>query len=69
MGRIVIDKERCKACNICMSVCPKKLIHSSSSVNMKGLNYAEFEDKNGECIGCAMCAHSCPDVAIVKVYK
>ncbi len=69
MGRIVIDKERCKACNICMSVCPKKLIHPSASVNSRGLNYAECDDKNHECIGCAICAHSCPDVAIVKVFK
>lgn len=69
MGRILIDKERCKSCKICMSVCPKKLIKPSESVNNHGVNYAEFCDAENQCIGCAMCALSCPDVAIVEVYK
>lgn len=69
MGRIVIDKERCKSCRICMEICPKKIIRPSESVNSHGVNYAEFFDKENKCIGCAMCAQSCPDVAITEVYK
>lgn len=69
MGQIVIDSERCKSCKICMEICPKKLIHPSQNTNSRGLHYAEFDNSKNECIGCAMCAHSCPDVAIVKVYK
>ena len=30
---------------------------------------SEFEDKNGECLGCALCAESCPEAAIVEVYR
>ena len=29
----------------------------------------EFVDKNNECVGCAMCAKRCPDMAIVEVHK
>ena len=30
---------------------------------------AEFEDPNHECLGCAMCATRCPDIAITEVHR
>ena len=69
MGRIVIDKESCKACNICMEVCPKHLIMPSCETNAHGVNFAEFKDDKKECLGCAICANCCPDAAITEVYK
>ena len=39
---------------------------------VNGINFAvpvEFVDENNECIGCAMCAMNCPDVAIREVYR
>ena len=47
MGRIVIDKESCKGCSICMEVCPKHLIHPSSETNAHGVNFAEFKVSPG----------------------
>jgi len=29
----------------------------------------EFSDPDGECIGCAMCAKRCPDMAITEVWR
>lgn len=69
MARIVINKDLCKSCKICMNACPKALIKTSTCVNSTGFHYAEFDDPNGECLGCAVCAQSCPDAAIVEVYK
>lgn len=69
MARIVINKDLCKSCKICMKACPKSLIKTSRQVNSTGFHYAEFEDKNSECLGCALCAESCPEAAIVEVYK
>lgn len=70
MAEIKIEKDKCKACMICASVCPKKLIKlNESQKNKAGNNFVEFEDKNGECLGCALCAISCPDVAIYQVLK
>ena len=69
MSYIVIDKNRCKGCYLCMEECPKKLIKVSSEVNSLGVHLVEFEDPNNECLGCAMCATRCPDLAITEVYR
>lgn len=70
-GRITIDREICKGCYLCISVCPQGNIVSSKNLNQKGYYPAEFVEspKDGKaCIACAMCATICPDVAI-EVYR
>ena len=68
MGRIIINKDRCKACYLCLEVCPKKAIEKDTKLNVKGYYPAVFNEEKG-CIGCAICARSCPDLAIEKVYQ
>ncbi|MBM4330380.1 MAG: ferredoxin family protein [Deltaproteobacteria bacterium] len=63
MGKIIINRERCKACAFCASVCPKKLIFFSQEVNSQGFYPVELRMEE-ECTGCALCAETCPDVAI-----
>ncbi len=63
MGKIIINRERCKACALCALACPKQLIIFSKEVNLQGFYPAEPRLDN-ECTGCALCAESCPDVAI-----
>lgn len=67
MGKIKIDKERCKGCQLCMVACPKGTIHLSEKFNEKGYHFAIFED-SGECTACTFCGRICPDMAI-EVYK
>jgi len=72
-GRIEIDRELCKGCYLCVSVCPNELIRISEELNPKGYHPAEFVEADGttpdpRCTGCAMCATVCPDVAI-EVYR
>jgi 2-oxoglutarate ferredoxin oxidoreductase subunit delta len=67
-GRIVIDSERCKGCELCTSVCPQNVIRTSSAFNSKGYQPAELVDPLGACTGCAVCAIICPDIAIT-VYR
>lgn len=69
MSRIEINENRCKACYLCVDECPKKLIKVSDKANALGNRVVEFEDPKGECLGCAMCATRCPDMAIEKVYR
>lgn len=66
---IVIDKERCKGCGLCIFFCPKKVIGQAKGFNQKGYTPAEvIEGKAEECTGCTSCAIMCPDVAI-SVYR
>ena len=65
-GEIVIDRERCKGCGVCLGACPNTVIALSKNVNSKGYNYAEAV--KDECIGCASCAIVCPD-GVISVYR
>jgi len=66
-GKVVINSEKCKGCRLCIEVCPKKVLVSSSKNNHLGVYVVEIVEKE-ECIGCSRCAMICPDVAI-EVYK
>jgi len=65
-GDVVINIERCKGCEVCLSACPNEVLALSSEVNSKGYHYAI--KVNAECIGCANCAVVCPD-AVITVYR
>ena len=67
MGKIEVNRERCKACGLCISVCPKKLICFSRAVNSQGFYPAEPGPEE-ECTGCALCAEVCPDV-VIEVWR
>ena len=67
-GKITIDTELCKGCNLCVDVCPSKIIEvSKDQFNQRGHHPALVKDM-GKCTACALCAVICPDVAIA-VYK
>ena len=70
-GRVTIDREICKACYLCISVCPNEVISVSDRLNQQGYYPAEIKMKdnnNKGCAACSMCATICPDIAI-EVYR
>ena len=67
MATIVVNKERCKACGLCVAFCPKSVIRLSKEINQKGFHPAELTNGD-QCTGCAYCALMCPEVAI-EVYR
>lgn len=69
MNYITIDRDKCKACYLCISECPKKLIKISEKTNSLGNQVVEFDDPEHQCLACSMCATRCPDLAITGVYK
>lgn len=69
MSHIVINENKCKACYLCVKECPKNLIKISEKTNNLGNRIVEFSDPEHVCLGCAMCATRCPDLAITEVYK
>ena len=66
-GKIKINQDICKGCELCISFCPKKLIKLSDKLNFNGYIPASFQD-TGECTACTNCALVCPEVAI-EVYR
>ena len=68
-GRIVVEEMLCKGCELCITVCPKDLIHMAvDRFTPKGYHPSELVDPEGECTGCAICSVICPDAAIT-VYR
>ncbi|MEG1135493.1 MAG: 4Fe-4S binding protein [Anaerovoracaceae bacterium] len=63
MANITIDKVCCKGCDICLSVCPKKIFVSSKKRNSYGSNMPDVA-KTENCVVCRMCERMCPDGAI-----
>ena len=58
-----VREDRCKGCELCVSVCPRQILVMSEDINQKGFRFAVITDAT-KCIGCAFCARMCPDVAI-----
>ena len=68
MAKVIFQEDRCKGCNLCVSVCPKKIITlSTGTINAKGHHPAQVI-KQEDCIACAFCATICPD-AVIRVEK
>lgn len=63
----VFNSDVCKGCELCRSVCPKKIIVMSPQINNKGYSPAAMA-RQEECVGCASCALVCPDGAI-EIFK
>lgn len=67
-GRIVIDMERCKGCELCPTACTPKLIVMGEELNKRGYHPAIFVDEGNLCTGCNLCATVCPD-GCITVYR
>lgn len=65
-GKVEIDIQRCKACELCTAECKENALRLSDSINLKGYRYIIAD--NDLCTGCVNCALVCPD-AVITVYR
>jgi 2-oxoglutarate ferredoxin oxidoreductase subunit delta len=63
-GRIDIDVERCKGCELCRNACPQNVIMLSGSLNSRGYRPVLLVEQEQKCTGCALCAVVCPEACI-----
>lgn len=63
MPGVIVDKNHCKGCELCVRACPQGILKMSDEITVRGYFYAEVADPS-RCIGCMICAITCPDVAI-----
>ncbi len=67
-GLVKFNIQRCKGCELCVSVCPKGILKLHEvEFNSQGFHPAYVFDPEN-CIGCGNCAVMCPDGAI-SVYQ
>lgn len=65
-GKVEVDIEKCKGCEICTTACKEDVLFLSKSLNFKGYRY--IIAKNEFCTGCVNCALVCPD-GVITVYR
>ena len=67
-AKLTFDRDRCKGCELCVTVCPKHILAIDMAViNRKGYHPAGITGID-QCVACASCARICPD-SIIKVEK
>ena len=65
MSHIIIDRDRCKGCELCVHACPQQILAMGNEINARGYFFASVaEPQRG--IGCRLCCITCPDVAIQR---
>lgn len=67
-GRMVVNEEMCKGCELCTTVCPYGLIRMDTHYNAKGYRPAKLVDPDSRCTGCTLCALICPD-AVITIFR
>jgi 2-oxoglutarate ferredoxin oxidoreductase subunit delta len=65
-GRVEIDIQQCKGCELCTLACKEQALTLSETINIKGYHY--IIANNDACTGCINCALVCPD-AVITVYR
>lgn len=65
-GKVEINIERCKGCELCTVECKEHALTLGNAINIKGYRYVVAN--NDLCTGCINCALVCPD-AVITVYR
>ncbi len=64
-GRVIVLRERCKGCKLCIEFCPTGVLARSESFNARGYHYPVL--RGDDCVHCRLCTTVCPEYAIFAV--
>lgn len=62
-GLLYVDQERCKGCELCIEVCPVRVLEPATQLNSRGV-FPPTLKAGGNCTLCTLCENMCPDLAI-----
>ncbi len=65
--RVIINREHCKSCKLCIEFCPRNVLGISKERNSAGFYPVEVVDQDA-CTGCKQCALMCPD-ACIEIFR
>jgi 2-oxoglutarate ferredoxin oxidoreductase subunit delta len=63
---LCLQFERCKGCDLCINICPKKVLEKSETLN-RNVQYPPTISGEKKCTFCKMCQYVCPDFSIYVV--
>jgi NAD-dependent dihydropyrimidine dehydrogenase PreA subunit len=66
-AHVIVKKELCKACGLCIEFCPKKVLSKGTTISEMGYEYTVYCGEG--CIGCGICFYVCPEPDALTVYK
>ncbi len=65
--KLVIQSNRCKGCQLCVSFCPKNALAIGKKINKLGYTTVFLQNED-VCVACGICAEICPD-AVIEVWR
>ncbi len=65
--KVIFFEDRCKGCELCITVCPVNIIYMAEHINRQGYHPATVTDQD-KCISCGLCARICPDT-VIEVFR
>lgn len=68
IGKIHIERDRCKGCGFCVEYCPRDVLELSDEFNIKGY-HPPFVKNEEKCCYCQLCETICPEFAIFVTKK
>lgn len=66
-GAVLVDKEGCKGCELCVVACPEDVLALNTEVNSRGYHFSYMKNPEA-CIGCSNCGVVCPDTCLT-IYR
>jgi 2-oxoglutarate ferredoxin oxidoreductase subunit delta len=66
-GKVIIERELCKGCLLCIRACPSTVLAADTLPNSSG-SYPSKVVYPEKCMACGNCFVVCPDVCI-EVYE
>lgn len=66
-GWVIINKEECKGCGLCILVCPAECLSLGSEFNHQGYHPVMYAGDG--CRADGHCFYACPEPGAITVYK